>query len=732
MQKGLTMNPIYRFYLEINGVKQLAHPLYGSDLIKSYSREARQMFFREQLKGKLRFVKSDYAFIMSEPFDSIVYVYVEKSNNGGTSWSEYFNGKFTQTDCLVDIDNQIVEVELTTVDDYENLLAGLDKEFNLIELAPEIVPVTVTKRSAIQVYTDGDSVLTTFRGPLYFEQEVTPVVVNNGEGNIGGALTDMGFQFQKTLDTINLVAVQGGNSAADGSYVNWGYTSGAISYPKIGDTNYKIRWQVTGTSNIGAETTVELIYAPTGAVIGTTKRAELLSPNTTYYMTANTSGQGKVIYAWSYTETYIYARLVHDKDTISGFTVYDIGPDDITEGNTTYKKASPVDIKGCLLYSTIFSSSPTEWGLYESGKYFDKPAGYANTDLLPVGRALWLNTSIWINPAQSRYAQQIDLGQKAYTLKHAYPIHSCINALLKKVAPNLIHDIFDSQFLYSDVNPISGDYFRVLLTQNTNILKGDYDQPAQKALITLGQIFDMLRDCFQCYYYIEGRHLKIEHYSFFRAGLSYEEALVGTDLTNTISKRTNLPADYGLSKYSFIKEDMPEWYQFSWADDVSSPFKGYPIEILSNYAKKGNIKEVRVSNFVSDIDLMLLNPGAFSEDGMTLLMATLVEGYLQLPIITKYIAHTPFKLQNGYASFCDLQEKYYKNSLPAKRVKLNKTEITVLPTPNRKQEVRVPTPIDDPDVYKLIRTSLGDGQINDIEINLSSRIAKITLLHDTE
>ena len=70
--------------------------------------------------------------------------------------------------------------------------------------------------------------------------------------------------------------------------------------------------------------------------------------------------------------------------------------------------------------------------------------------------------------------------------------------------------------------------------------------------------------------------------------------------------------------------------------------------------------------------------------------------------------------------------------MPASKVIINKKQITVKPARHKKQEIELPIGPNDPDMYKLVHTNLGNGQIEDIKINLSSRLAKITLIHDTE
>mgnify|MGYP003289999074 CR=1 FL=1 len=118
------MNPQYRFFLQIDSIRKQAYPIYDDSLSKNYSKESGQAFFRAELDGKLKFVRSDYDFIMSSAFDSIVCVELEISGNGGVLWSNYFKGQFMRTDCSIDPDNKIIEVSLTPNDKYEDIIAG--------------------------------------------------------------------------------------------------------------------------------------------------------------------------------------------------------------------------------------------------------------------------------------------------------------------------------------------------------------------------------------------------------------------------------------------------------------------------------------------------------------------------------------------------------------------------------------------------------------------------------
>ena len=109
---------------------------------------------------------------------------------------------------------------------------------------------------------------------------------------------------------------------------------------------------------------------------------------------------------------------------------------------------------------------------------------------------------------------------------------------MKKLAPTIKHEDDEnySMFLNDSVNPITGQKFKVLITPKSNLVKGDYDTPAKKAPVKLKELLDMLRDIFQCYWFIDydgvDYKLRIEHVSFFKNGGSYGGSpTVGTDLT---------------------------------------------------------------------------------------------------------------------------------------------------------------------------------------------------------
>jgi hypothetical protein len=348
----------------------------------------------------------------------------------------------------------------------------------------------------------------------------------------------------------------------------------------------------------------------------------------------------------------------------------------------------------------------------------------------------------------------------------------------------------------------------------------------------------MLRDCFRCYWYISDGKLKIEHVYWFNQGLSYTPITnVGADLTTMTNYRTGKTWDYGKNKFTYDKQDLPERYEFSWMEDCSEAFEGYPIDITSNYVTKGNKEQVSISNFNPDVDFVMVNTDAVSDDGFVLMAARLnttnlfsstasdktlsaalnpstgatasnssynttgympakenvyytlnyksnvawynsgkvfisgsvdtitdttllapsgavycrcdvftgywntfkfmrgrtLNGYYYLPYIQREVRGADLYLQNGIMSWIYLHPNFYIYDLPARSVDINGEDWEGYIGVKKKKKQSVTFPCDtDPDPFLLVKTGLGDGQIEKMSINLSSRLCTATLKYDTE
>lgn len=832
------MNPIYQFFLSSDsGLSDTrVYPIYKDDLAKEYELETNQMFYRAKLSGKLSFLTNEYDLINNAPFDTEFIIKIFISYNGGQLGELYYSGKFTKTDCtFIDYDMR-VEVQPEIKDDYTNVLAGLEKEYNLITLTPKIERLFLQKRPLIQVYIPGDNVVTCFLSGMTWEQDATAT------DNFKDLVDKYKFALSNILLEVNIT-----NSLV--WLVNDLYTG------SLNIVNNILGYSISGTlrSKIQNDYIITVIYLYQGAIVDrtyVTYRIIRTSDNSIMYeYTRDYSGepsddvefdmQGVNVADTAHAEvaTYrIYSRYLLDVDTIQGLPTSNLPSDDIVDYNRGYHKVIGYSIDVGQI-SMNFSETPQEWGITDDGRYY-MPPYLPGVKFYPIARSRWRYASIWFKFSFGDEFLEKE-GRKTYTLRDNFSIGACIKALLNQFAPDILHEETPeySQFLYGESNPITHQKFKLFVSQKTNILNGDYQKPAQKAPATLQQFMSMLRDCFKCYWYIENQRFKIEHVSFFKNGGSYVyDHTISLDLTKGEFIRNSKKWGFNTSEYNFDKVDLAERYQFSWMDDVSVPFKGNPIQVLSKYVTAGKIEDITVSNFTSDIDMLLLNPGDMSDDGFALLAAVNadaltdyypglteltgsngntspnikvrpeclgrnailkfipyslsgtatgqilfysnnvivstqgnftadnqtkninvvipaicdslgfvvsgdvtiritkleVQDQYELPIIERVIDGVSIFLQNGYLSFLELIPNYWVYDLPAVKVIINNSEYYAQGVERKKKQTLSFPVYEDVNPINLIKTFIGNGQIEKMSINLHSRMSKTTLKYDTE
>lgn len=733
------MTPKYRFFLQIgeDGTKQTVCPNYKDDLTLDYELETNQRFYRAKLSGKINFVRADYDIINDAPFDSEFFLYIEKSDDWGQTYNQYYKAKFMKTDCTFNDDDKLVTVQPETIDQYNDVLAGLEKEYNLIELAPQIEFLTIRKRSLIQIYVPGDSIVSCFLGGTNWEQDANATTDQNA------LIQTYHFALCNILKEIQITS-HGSPEVISGLYVGRMSTGASPDefmgdlYPEL-NVNYYIHIAqklVAGGLPIGLAGVEIRRRSDDVAMFRFTKITQKPFDTLEFDLTA-VEGSGATGTMHADMKSYnIYARYLVDVDKIDDLDTYPLPSDDIVDNNRNYRRAIGYAIDVAFI-SKNFSDTPTEWGLADSGKYFAPPYSIYGQTFYPIARSTWRYASLWFGFYLMDWILE-EKARKAYTLRDAFTLSSCINVLLKEFAPGITHEATPeySQFLYNTNNPISGQSFKLLISQKSNIINGEYKTPAQKAPITLQQIMTMLRDIYKCYWYIEDGKFKIEQINWFRNGGSYGyNPIIDYDLTQLENVRNGKKLAFATSEYSFDKVDMPERYQFEWMDDVTTPFEGLPIEITSKYVTAGKIEEINISNFTSDIDLMLLNPGAISSDGFALFAAVTPSGggQLELPFTRKTVDNVEYYLQNGYLAFINIQPTYWVYDMPARRFKINNmSNYAIGIERKKKQTLNFPAGTTDPNPMQLVKTYVGNGQVDKLSVNLCSRNIKATLKYDTE
>jgi len=689
--------------------------VYSDDLSKEFELETGQQFYRAKLSGSIAFIGDDFDWLDAQAFETQFRFYLMKSVDGGLNWETYWIGEFYKTDGDWDEDTKKVVVKPTVLDAYSTILAEMDKEFNLIKLAPAKVEVSIDKRPLIQMYVPGDSTISCFLGGNAWEQDVAFEVPD------GTVLIDT--HFFALASRLYKMHITGTGTPADcvGEYVS--ETDGVWRGP---NGVYVVELREEGPTDFY----YDLIRDSDSVVMFTAG-----SYNAPIFSSVFFSAQaGSGTLSGSKTTVPIYARLLTNVSTVGALTTDPLPSEDLVAYNRNYRRAIGYAIDGVTITADS-STTPTEYGLREDGDYFVEPYGFpAYPKYYPLARNWWGLSSIWFNFELFDWILE-EQGRDTFTFKETSMVSDVISTLLAEADPSLTHQATSahSTFLYDGANVISGRTFRLMITQKSNILAGVGASPAQRAPLTLGEVLRMLKEVYQCYWFIDNGRLRIEHLHWFKNGGTYSASPSYTaDLTSLLNLKNRKAWGFESSKYKYDKQELPAQIKFSWMDDGTEGFDGRPLDIDSPIVLPGKIEEINAGKFTTDIDFMLLNPTAINPDGFALFAAELDGGDYVLPYYSTTVDGAELRLQNGYASWEYIVPVFWVYDLPASPAKIGGGFIPVYGIKRtKKQEVFYPSQ-DDPNPMKLVKTALGDGQIEKISVNLSSRMNSIQLKHDTE
>lgn len=682
--------------------KGICKPIYKSSAAIDFSKENEYEFFRRILSDELTFLGKDYDYILSKTishkFELCIFISYNKQY-----YTEYWNGYFYWSDCKINIDDKTVEITPLPNDDYSNIIAGLEREFDLIKLKAPKQKINYYKRPCYQFYVAGSSVIGCFMTGMYWEQDADPTFDYSTLYNT--------YKFGLIKQYVIYTAVGSNISDANGYYINKQLPSAQTTFNISQQNKYHIS---SGYRFVHPDSDTYQIFDNNNILCYQNNAGDVSFPLVLYGN--QQAGISDTITIESEVKS-LYGRFIHD---VSGTGSETLPTQDITDSrNYHYSIRLNEGYEEFISGYLWFSNEPTEWGEYWRGWQNE---GYYNRERdvqQPMARNSWDMLSLWINNdkwdifylSQTYYSSVVEL-------REAYPLHGVINTLLKQINADVSFALSAqySSFLYNLGQTL-------YITPKSNIVVSNYDTPAQQAPITLKNILDALRDMFRCYWFVKYGMLRIEHIRYFMNGGSYnEQPVVGRDLTIERNIRNNKPLDYGQNTYTFDKSDMPERYEFGWMDEVSDDFRGQSLIILSPFVNQSLIEQVIVSKFTSDIDYMLINPDAISKDGFAILGC---DNQYKVLMINR---GNGYYLQNGNLSF-DYLQQYYLFDLPCEDYKIGENGTPKHDGGTRRiktQEVSFPA-LEDVDLQKLIKTSIGEGQIEKLTINLSSRNGKATL-----
>lgn len=632
------MPPKYNFYIQINGEDRIKVNPHYKDLSKKYAKESGQEFFRISLDGKINLFGQDYELIANSGLEDQLIFIIDKYNRISGKWIEYYKGEFNKTDCKLDYDKKKCELKTTAIDDYSEVMNKYENTYDLIKLAPEITRIDLHKRSLMQVYVRGANSITNFFGGTYWEDDVNSAIDSHDD-----LINKYYFSYIKAGNEFYVrgAGISGVNGVYAGTNGYWSCWNGYTCYMGT-DTPLTKAYIYIKRNNDGTvlyRSVKQWMFTNAGNCYIGRENIEMVN-------VSNPSDKFTIESPFVY---HIYRRLLCDVDTVKDSegvkNTYDLPPDDFVTDNRNYKKC--IGLRDGLFFCTSRAvDEPTKYGLNDYNQYFTNrfiPSSAGIGRALPISKSSWVNASLWY-VYDSYYEYFEEILRKQYTLKDSYSIGAAIKAILKKIDPTISHEptVEYSQFLYGNDNPLGLAKFYVYITQKTNILKGNYDRPAQKAETSLEELMKMLRDCFRCYWYIENNKFKIEHIYFFMNGGSYSSQssyqLDFTALTNQFNKKLS---SYFQSEVEFEKSDLNQRYEFGWMDDVTDLFGGVAIDVKSQYIQKDKTEEINIGQFSSDVDFMLFNPSNFSDDGFALL-CPIIPNLARTSEVTynKYISNT--------------------------------------------------------------------------------------------
>lgn len=729
----------YKWILQYSTQTHEAFPIWKDDLTLDYAFEQNQQFRRTALSTNIKFVGDDYTWIMNRPFGVKILLTIKAQWTHGAAYEDYWHGAFYITDCTINRDDQSITVKPSVEDRYTKILAGLDKEFDLIKLKPAQHYVNMKRRPMLQVYRPGEEIVSCFSGGLAWEQEVTDSSVseyalyNDYFFGVIGSFVFISFEDAPTGLTTGMVGTWNNHGNDEGEWQDFGNDEGVY---------YMTYYQMRNASDT-AFNGLKIYEVGTNRLLYTFEQYStgqgFLPIPSSFTMESTDESVPNLNASW--TQTNIYGRWCVAQ-YFEGMRR--VPSNDIVAYNRNYKWCYRYNSASCVVATSRGSSEPTKWGKKPDGNYYEEPLLTPDEQLLvlgqfPVARSTWQTWSLWLQWGNIQQVEDMTLSAQR-ELRDAYPIEAVISVLLKEVDTSLSFaaDTAHSLFLYSAHNPVSGYYDgRIAITPKSNILVAEYTQPAQTAPITLAEVFSMLKNVFGLYWFVDDNNrLRIEHISWFKKGGTYASGgalAVGYDLTVMQNIRNGKRWSFDTDTYSYDRIDMPERYQYEWADSTSDVFKGNAIEVLSGFVQQGKVEEINISNFNPDIDYMMLNPSDVSEDGFALMFCGVSSNdiWSLRYRLTEYEGNY-FNVQNVELSMVMLQPQLLTYDMPSYNIKVNGTAVTAKGIQRKKQQtVNIPMPYGDGDLQKLVKTTIGNGEIYRMTINLSSRMAKTQLRYDT-
>lgn len=283
-----------------------------------------------------------------------------------------------------------------------------------------------------------------------------------------------------------------------------------------------------------------------------------------------------------------------------------------------------------------------------------------------------------------------------------------------------------SKFFKDASNPISSADLRYLMIMQKSdaIYKegAETTDPATKGIITFQQLMEQLWAMFQVTWLVQDNVLYIEHIKYFRNNFSYtENTTVGIDLTTAYPS-----ALIGTHAYKY-EQSIPLREKFSFMESWNIDFVGTDIN-YTNCLEEGSTIDYSASLITTDIDVEHLDTEA-SNDGFILFHCD--STYKVEAVVGKL---TSTSSPNCHLSWANLHDAYWKSNRYLSTGMMNNVAVTFTDTLRKlkkQKALEFPYCVENFEslVNDLVRTTMGDGEIESAEYNIKSGNVKIELAY---
>lgn len=723
--------------LKINGVytQNDVHPVFGDDIKINISREENQIFKREKIEGTFKFVGNEFDLIYQCSIFTkfTLEIYREDVFVGSAD--------FIRTDCEFNLDDKICSVKLTTKDIYEKILNGYENKYNLVKLAPQRESVTMTKRAVLQFYVRGEKVVTNVVGGVHYEQsckEVYDAGKLRDTYHFGGYLPLSYISIKKVIDVTAPTGIFGRY------FIDTSIASGrSIIY--IHESNSRYRIQLT---YLGTEWALILTDSTSDKSLASVTIPSMQSGSQDITFEKAGGSGGNYASGTFNSDGDLFCRVLLPKHFDNSYERS--MNDDITDYDRNYPYVGSVSLDKFAPKMKMVvdkSNAPTEWGIDSNGQYFVYPTLTADqqkngSSPVPIGQSHWERMSSWLL-SDDDVNNLVDDFDDTFVLKDSYPIWSAIAVLLKEIDNTITFEGTQdySMFLYlsgTNMHIYSYDFpsYRNALhiTPISNIKKTFYEQAAQRGEISLKQILDMLRNVYNCYWFIDSdKRLRIEHIVYFKNGNSYTSEEPTPSIDVTIKKNLPTGESWGFAQNTVEYETgkCPARYEFKWGDKCTYPFVGEPIDVKDIYLDASRKESVGIENFLADIDYIVSNPSGVSDDLFAVFEVNKSTKKVDILDVRLNDASPKYKVQNPYLAMIVAEQYYYPFDLSGWKAYAGKYELDVYKTKGiKKQTLSCPLSLAEMRSIGVIRTEVGNGTIDKLEAEINTLYAKNTIYYE--